>query len=114
MPEARGGIRGGVAAGPLGAHLVLVGSWVTPPVLMLGGGIVAGWQSCGLAGGLAGISICCGLVVGPPTPTYRTALCTALAGLALSAQKSKRTSALAAAGTVAGRIAQSYLYSAVM
>ena len=105
QPATGGDTRGAmaVAAGPLGAHLILVGSWVAPPALLLGAGIAAG-SPFGLVGALSGTCVTAGLFVGPPTPAFRTALCTALAALSFAAEKSKRTPAVAAAVTVAALV----------
>jgi hypothetical protein len=63
--------------GPLAAHFILVGSWVAPPFMLLGWGIAAGLPF-GPAGVVAGTCVTVGLLVGPPSPVYRTALCAAL------------------------------------
>ena len=87
------------AAGPVVAHVILVGSWVAPPVMLLAGGIAAGWPF-GIAGVAAGTAVTGALFVGPASPSYRGALCSGLCALAMAAGEGNRR-ALAAAGGVA-------------
>jgi len=86
--------------GPFAAHVILVGSWVAPPAMLLGGGIAAGWPF-GIIGASMGTVITGCLFAGPPNPIYRSGLCAALASMAMAAEKGQRELALAAAGGVA-------------
>ena len=89
-------------SGPITAHLILVGSWVAPPVLLLGGCVSATWPALGgPAAGVVGPALTAGLVVGPAHPLYRSAMCAALGAVAMTAEKGRRGFALAAAGGVA-------------
>ena len=88
--------------GPIAAHLILVGSWVAPPALLLGGSVSACWPALGgLPASFLGSAVTAGLVAGPPTPLYRSALCTVLGAAAMAAENGRRSFALAAAGGVA-------------
>ena len=88
------------ALGPCTAHAVLVGSWVAPPVLLLGSSIASGWPMLGPLGAtITGVVMTGALVGGPKNGVYRSGLCTALAALAMKADGGERAWALAAAGT---------------
>ncbi len=87
------------AAGPVVAHVILVGSWVAPPVMLLAGGIAAGWPF-GIPGAAAGTALTGALFVGPASRSYRGALCSGLCALAMAAGEGNR-GALLAAGSVA-------------
>ena len=87
--------------GPVAAHAILVGSWVAPPVILLGSSIASTWDALGPIGAtLLGGTVTGGLVGGPESCLFRGGVCAALCAAALKADERRRILALGAAGTV--------------